>query len=246
MWHIEVPGLGVELELQLLVYATAIATLDPSHICNARSLTHWARPGIEPASSRTLCQVPNPLSHNRNTTNTQSWWRPLISALQCRNTGPIQMSSLASENPFIPCHHGASSRNNEIMNTCQFKGTAHCWVTNERSWDNPQTKIMQGFCSQFQVLEAEKNTRQELLPVLVFWKWTKQMPQCACNPSFFFFFFTKRRWTFQATHPTINIFGFVFFCCCYWSVVDLQCFRHTAKWFSYIYIYICIYVYIYT
>ena len=31
-----------------------------------RSLTHWAKPGIEPASSWTLCWVLNPLSHNRN------------------------------------------------------------------------------------------------------------------------------------------------------------------------------------
>jgi len=29
MWHMEVPGLGVELEPQLLVYATATATWDP-------------------------------------------------------------------------------------------------------------------------------------------------------------------------------------------------------------------------
>ena len=43
----EVPRLGAELELQLLAYATATATQDPSHICayttahgNARSWTH--------------------------------------------------------------------------------------------------------------------------------------------------------------------------------------------------------------
>ena len=41
--HTEVARLGVELELQLLAYATAHG--------NARSLTHWSRPGIEPASS---------------------------------------------------------------------------------------------------------------------------------------------------------------------------------------------------
>ena len=32
VWHIEVPKLGVELELQLPAYTTA--TLDPSHICD--------------------------------------------------------------------------------------------------------------------------------------------------------------------------------------------------------------------
>ena len=30
LWHIEVPRLGVELELQLLAYTTATATWDPS------------------------------------------------------------------------------------------------------------------------------------------------------------------------------------------------------------------------
>ena len=32
--HMEVPGLGVELELQLLAYTTARATPDPSHVCD--------------------------------------------------------------------------------------------------------------------------------------------------------------------------------------------------------------------
>ena len=36
-------------------------------ICsNARSLTYWLRPGVKPASSWTLCQVLNQLSHNGN------------------------------------------------------------------------------------------------------------------------------------------------------------------------------------
>ena len=33
---------------------------------NVRSLTHWARPGIKPTSSWTVCQVLNLLSHNGN------------------------------------------------------------------------------------------------------------------------------------------------------------------------------------
>ena len=41
-WHMEVPRLGVKLELQLPAYATAHS--------NAGSLTHWARPGIKPVS----------------------------------------------------------------------------------------------------------------------------------------------------------------------------------------------------
>ena len=41
--HVEVPKLGAESELSPPAYTTV-----PS---NTRSLTHWARPGIEPASS---------------------------------------------------------------------------------------------------------------------------------------------------------------------------------------------------
>ena len=51
-WHMEVPRLGVKLELQLEPppqphqIRAASATYG-----NAGSLTHWVRPGIEPASS---------------------------------------------------------------------------------------------------------------------------------------------------------------------------------------------------
>ena len=64
-WHIEVPRLGVKPELQLLD-ATATAMPDLSHICNAVFLTHWARSGIEPASSWVLVRFINPLSHSGN------------------------------------------------------------------------------------------------------------------------------------------------------------------------------------
>ena len=39
---------------------------DLNHSSGAGSLTHRARPAIKPSSSWTLCQVLNPLSHNRN------------------------------------------------------------------------------------------------------------------------------------------------------------------------------------
>ena len=57
-WHMEVPRLGVESELQLPADTTAAATREPNHICNlhhssqqCQSLSHWSRPGIEPVSS---------------------------------------------------------------------------------------------------------------------------------------------------------------------------------------------------
>ena len=51
----EVPRLGVQLELQVLAYARATATRDPSHICNLH------------LSSR-QCQILNPLSKARDGT----------------------------------------------------------------------------------------------------------------------------------------------------------------------------------
>ena len=56
--HMEAPKLGVESELQLPAYTRVTATPDPNHVCdlhhssrNARSLTHWAKPGIKPETS---------------------------------------------------------------------------------------------------------------------------------------------------------------------------------------------------
>ena len=67
--YMENPRLGVEVELQLQAYATATAMQDLSHILylscslgHAESLTHCARPGIEPASSWILRSILNPLS----------------------------------------------------------------------------------------------------------------------------------------------------------------------------------------
>ena len=55
-WHLEIPMLGVELELQLPAYAIATATGDPSCICD---LHHSSR----------LHQILNPLSEARDRTH---------------------------------------------------------------------------------------------------------------------------------------------------------------------------------
>ena len=59
MQHMEIPRLGVELDLQLLAYTTATATQAPSCTSvtyttargNTRYLTHWARPETVTPSS---------------------------------------------------------------------------------------------------------------------------------------------------------------------------------------------------
>ena len=54
-WHIEVARLRVESELQLLVYATAAAMGDLSHVCN-------------PHHSSWQCWIPNPPREARDLT----------------------------------------------------------------------------------------------------------------------------------------------------------------------------------
>ena len=56
--HMEVPRLGVELELQLPAYTMATATRDPSRVCDLHYsswqrwvLNLWLGPGIKPTSS---------------------------------------------------------------------------------------------------------------------------------------------------------------------------------------------------
>ena len=53
--HVEVPGLGVESELQLPAYTTATATRDPSHVCDLHH-SSWQ------------CWILNPLKEARDQT----------------------------------------------------------------------------------------------------------------------------------------------------------------------------------
>ena len=55
------------------VKATSAAHGRSQACSNTRSLPHWARPGIKPASSRTLCRVLNPPNHNRNSESSFFW-----------------------------------------------------------------------------------------------------------------------------------------------------------------------------
>ena len=59
LWHMEVPRLGVELELQLLAYATDTEMPDPSHVCDLHH-SSWQ------------CQNLNPLSKARDQTHNLS------------------------------------------------------------------------------------------------------------------------------------------------------------------------------
>ena len=73
-WHMKVPRLGIELELQQLpAYTTVTATRDLGCVCNlhhAGSLTHGVGPGIKPASSWLLVGF----------VTTEPWWKLLYTS----------------------------------------------------------------------------------------------------------------------------------------------------------------------
>ena len=56
LWHMEVPRLGVELDMQLLAYTTATATWDSSRVCDLHHSSRQRR-------------IPNPLSKTRDQTD---------------------------------------------------------------------------------------------------------------------------------------------------------------------------------
>ena len=72
-WHMELPRLGVQSELQLLSYATATATWNLSHFCDLQHSSRKRRilNPLSKARDRTCLlmdtsQIINPLSRNGN------------------------------------------------------------------------------------------------------------------------------------------------------------------------------------
>ena len=82
-WHMEVPGLGVQSELQLLAYTTATATPDPSRICNLNYSSRQHR-------------VLNPLSKTRDPTCIlmNEYWSGSFPLSHDRNSAPLLIVSL--------------------------------------------------------------------------------------------------------------------------------------------------------
>ena len=71
LWHTDAPSLGVESEMESEMqprqrWIQATSATEAAACGNARSLTHWAGPGTEPASSRIPYLVLNSLSHKGN------------------------------------------------------------------------------------------------------------------------------------------------------------------------------------
>ena len=120
--HTEVPRLGVKSELRLPVYATAVATQDLSWVfdllpqptaINARSLTHWASPGIKPTTSWILVGFINRWS--TKWTSVQSF----LSAYKGWFSGKW-MESVPdfSTSAVFPAFKGQLSCDNSLMNNC--------------------------------------------------------------------------------------------------------------------------------
>ena len=96
--HMEVPRLGVELELQLLAYTTATATPDPSHIFN---LHHGSR----------QCRSLNPLSEARDRTCVLMVTSQIRFHWATMGTPPVMLLSL-----FLSCYGRSSTLQDFLKN----------------------------------------------------------------------------------------------------------------------------------
>ena len=110
LWHMDVPRLGVKLELQQPAYTTAHG--------NTGSLTHWGRPALEPASSKTRSQVLNLLTHDGNSDLLLIYWQPL------------SLKGLSVSKMFVFCKKGSWWNwgylyrcNRKRLLSTEFKGT---------------------------------------------------------------------------------------------------------------------------
>ena len=98
-WHMEVPRLGVETELQVQVYDTAIATQDLSHTCDLHHSSPQRR-------------ILNPLIKARNQTCVRM------------DTGQVRVHCATTGTPlnFLKCREGTCKDNGlNITRHLQFK-----------------------------------------------------------------------------------------------------------------------------
>ena len=116
--HMEVPRLGIQSELQLPAYTTAIAVPDLSHICklHCSSWQQWilnplARPGIEPVFSWIYLGLLL-LCHNRNNSSfSPSYW--FLSSVVVKRKFP--QHCFPPDCPHLPFLSGTNSSIEEFM-----------------------------------------------------------------------------------------------------------------------------------
>ena len=81
LWHMEVPRLGVESELQLLAYTAATATRDPSRVCD-----------LHHSSQR--CQILNLQSQGLNPQIRGYYWGLLVLSHSGNLHGPFILNKI--------------------------------------------------------------------------------------------------------------------------------------------------------
>ena len=66
VWPMEVPGIGIELDLQLLAYAAATAMRGPSRTCNLHQSSQqlWILNSLNETSSQTHIPMDTSWAHN--------------------------------------------------------------------------------------------------------------------------------------------------------------------------------------
>ena len=116
LWHLEVPRLGAESELQLLVYATSHSN------SNEGSLTHWVSPGIKPTTSWLLVEFVSAVPQ-----------RELLQYCFNPSNNPKRCVELSSSHRWGCLHSGIRGKAwSEFSMSCPFSGhhaRKWSWIT---------------------------------------------------------------------------------------------------------------------
>ena len=99
---------------------------------NAESLAHWAKPGIEPASSQRQHPVLNPISHNRSSNYTSIFF---LCVCVCMSIFAISRAA--------PTEYGGSQARGRIGSIATSLHQSHSNVGSKpRLWPTPQLTAM--------------------------------------------------------------------------------------------------------
>ena len=135
LWHVDVSRLGVTLNLLLPAYARVTGTRDPSYICDlqhssrqCRCLTHWAKPGIKPASSQILVGVINRWAQRELPAFSffLSFFFFLMNFLNFFGLCPWHMD--------VPWQESNSSHSSDLRHSSSNTRSLTCWATRECWW----------------------------------------------------------------------------------------------------------------
>ena len=153
----QVAGLGVESDCRPMQHQIWATSVTYAAVCgNAGSLTHWARPRMEPISSWKQPQVLNQLSHKGNS---------LLSNLLETALSKMKKLRAKFQNPLAPSMHTHKYTPSNRLSQMQWPRRkagclSACWETHGHSKLIPA--VLPSFQDDFQSQKSEANASLHL------------------------------------------------------------------------------------